>query len=322
MYQMVEKSTYTSNNSVILKSLMPFMIKRQITKQEDIHENEYQIPYYTIDLFRKDIPIMLLYASKGMNRALQYAIQSYPYVAINFITKPKETDKKHIYFQISSKLYLKVHKKLFEKFPYIQSVVGGILHISTNRLTLDKLDNTDMWIKKLSNNNIEKGKNLLDSLKRLLDVTTKKILKTDISNKLDVFAVIRWMSQDFNELRMKDNMNIENKRLRCNEYIASLLTQEFSKKLNRIMSLGGKATIDNLREIFKFPGDILIQKMHSSGVFRFDDNINDMDFFSRFKFTNKGPHSAGQKNGNSVGVKYRGMVECSCKTLLIAGNSR
>jgi hypothetical protein len=67
---------------------------------------------------------------------------------------------------------------------------------------------------------------------------------------------------------------------------------------------------------------ILIQKMHSSGVFRFDDNINDMDFFSRFKFTNKGPHSAGQKNGNSVGVKYRGMVECSCKTLLIAGNSR
>ena len=72
---------------------------------------------------------------------------------------------------------------------------------------------------------------------------------------MDVFAVIRWMSQDFNELRMKDNMNIENKRLRCNEYIASLLTQEFSKKLNRIMSLGGKATIDNLREIFKFPGD-------------------------------------------------------------------
>ena len=30
---------------------------------------------------------------------------------------------------------------------------------------------------------------------------------------------------------------------------------------------------------------ILIQKMHSSGVFRFDDTINDMDFFSRFKYT-------------------------------------
>lgn len=285
IFQMVEKSTYTSNNAVILKSLMPFAIKRNITKQEDIHENEYTIPYFTVDIFKKDVPIMLLYASKGMNHAVQYAIQSYPYVAIDFVTKANQDDKKHIYFQISSKLYLKVHKKLFEKFPYIQSVVGGILHISTNRLTIDKLDKRDIWIKKLSNNNIEKGRNLLDSLKRLLDVTTKKILKVDISNKLDVLSVIRWMSQNFNELRMKDNMNIENKRLRCNEYIASLLTQEFSFKLNRIMAIGGKVTVDNLREIFKFPGDILIQKMHSSGIFRFDDNINDMDFFSKFKYT-------------------------------------
>ena len=38
---------------------------------------------------------------------------------------------------------------------------------------------------------------------------------------------------------------------------------------------------------------------------------------------NKGPHSAGQKNGNSIGVKYRGMVRMLLKqTLLIAGNSR
>ena len=47
--------------------------------------------------------------------------------------------------------------------------------------------------------------------------------------------------------------------------------------------------------------------MHSSGVFRFDDTINDMDFFSRFKYTNKGPHSAGAKNSNSIGVRYRGI---------------
>ena len=289
---MVEKSTYTSANSVILKSLMPFAIRRQTIVKEDIKENEYTLPVYTIDLFRKDIPVMLLYASRGLNYAVQYALQSYPYVALDFVTKADPEDKKHIYFQISTKLFLKVHKKLFNKFQYLQSVVGGILFISTNRLTMEKIDDPTIWIKKLSNNNMEKGKNLLDSLKRLLDETTKKILRVDISNKIDVLSVIRWMTQSFNELRMKDNMNLANKRLRCNEYIASLLTQEFSKKLNRIMALGSKATIDNYREIFRFPGDILIQKMHSSGVFRFDDTINDMDFFSRFKYTNKGPHSA------------------------------
>ena len=68
--------------------------------------------------------------------------------------------------------------------------------------------------------------------------------------------------EHFQELRMKDNLNLDNKRLRCNEYISSLLTKEFSKRLNRIISMGDKVTIDNIKEIFKFPGDILIQKMH------------------------------------------------------------
>ena len=55
--------------------------------------------------------------------------------------------------------------------------------------------------------------------------------------------------QEFNELRLKDNCDLSNKRLRCNEYIASLLTKEFSKRLNRIISMGDKATIDNIREL-------------------------------------------------------------------------
>ena len=103
---MVEKSTYTSANSVILKSLMPFAIRRQTIVKEDIKENEYTLPVYTIDLFRKDIPVMLLYASRGLNYAVQYALQSYPYVALDFVTKADPEDKKHIYFQISTKLFL------------------------------------------------------------------------------------------------------------------------------------------------------------------------------------------------------------------------
>ena len=61
--------------------------------------------------------------------------------------------------------------------------------------------------------------------------------------------------QHFQELRLKDNCDLNNKRIRCNEYIASLLTKEFSRRLNRIISMGDKATIDNIKELFKFPGD-------------------------------------------------------------------
>ena len=85
--------------------------------------------------------------------------------------------------------------------------------------------------------------------------TTKKVLKVPQYHSEDIYALLRWMMQEFNELRLKDNCDLSNKRLRCNEYIASLLTKEFSKRLNRIISMGDKVAIDNIRELFKFPGD-------------------------------------------------------------------
>lgn len=307
IYQMVEKSTYTSANSVIFKSLMPFATRRKIIECEDMKGNLYNLPYYTIELFKKDYPVMLIYASKGMDDALQFALSSYPYFVMEFTKTYDNDDPYHIYFGISSKLFLKVRKELFEEFVYIQSVVGGILEICSNRLSYEKLNDESIWIKKLSQSNMEKGKQLLSSLKRLMDETSKKLLRVNIYNKLDVLSVIRWMTEEFNENRMKDNMDLGNKRLRCNEVINSLLTQEFSKKLNRIMSMGAKATIENYLDMFKFSPDLLIQRMHASGIFRYDEVINSMNFYSFFKYTNKGPHSAGSKNKNSVGVTYRGL---------------
>ena len=305
--QLVEKSTYTTNNGTIFKSLMPFAMKRKIIDCEDMNGNVYDLPYYTIDLFKKEYPIMLVYASKGMNDAIQFALDAFPYFVMEFTKTYDKEDSKHIYFGISSKLFLKVRKELFDEFVYIRSVVGGIMEICSNRLTFDKLDDETIWIKKMSQSNLEKGKNLLSSLQRLLDETAKKLLRVDIYNKLDVLSVIRWMSEEFNENRAKDNMNLANKRLRCNEVISSLLTLEFSKKLNRIISLGSKATIENYIEMFKFSPDLLIQRMHASGIFRYDETINDMDMFSFYKWTTKGPHSAGAKNKNSVGITYRGL---------------
>ena len=44
-----------------------------------------------------------------------------------------------------------------------------------------------------------------------------------------------------------------NKRLRCNEYVGSLVTAEVSKRINRIVSLGDKATDADYLKLFKFP---------------------------------------------------------------------
>ena len=68
----------------------------------------------------------------------------------------------------------------------------------------------------------------------MIDDTTKKILKLHPIHKKNIYSILRWLIQNFSELRKKDSMDLNNKRLRCNEYIASLLTKTFSEKLNRI----------------------------------------------------------------------------------------
>lgn len=332
IYQLVDKSTYTSNNAVTLKSLMPICVKRngiktdEIVRSEntgkDVNGTQFNIPVYNVFVFRKEIPIMLFYLANGCDWAMCYLEVD------NVIHLVKNLDdanfEKNLYFQISSHCFIEANKEMFLKYPYIQSVVGGLLTISNSRTTMEDFHDRTVWIKALSNNNtVEKGEDILVFFNRLMDVTTRKILKLNDYEKNDIYAILRWMMQNFGTLRMKDNMSLENKRLRCNEYIASLLTLDFSSRLNSVITLGNKATMDNFTNMFRFTGEILIQKMHSSGILRFNDNMNDMDFFSKFKYTIKGPHSMGGKNSNNISIRYRGSHPSFLGNidLLVCGNS-
>lgn len=286
IYQIVEKSIYTRNQSIVLKSLMPICVKRSSVTETDVSGIEYTLPVYNITVFKKDMPVLLFYAANGLETAISFLGVDQ---AIKFKEEIDATDESNIYFRLSKSMFLEVNKEMFDKYTYIQAVTGMILAVSTNRLNSDILVDKEYWIKHLSNNNTyEKGKDVLTFFNRMLDTTTKKILKIEDYHKKDIYTLLRWMIMNYNELRLKDNLNLNTKRLRCNEYVASELNKEFSKRLNRIIGYGNRATMQNYKDMFKFPGNILIQKMHSSGILRYDENINDMNFFSRFKFTNKG----------------------------------
>ena len=81
--------------------------------------------------------------------------------------------------------------------------------------------------------------------------------------------------------------------------------------------------MDTFKDIFKFPGDILISAMHRSGILRFDENINDMDFFSKFRWSSKGPHSVGGKNSNNIAITQRGIYPSFLGYIdvIVSGNS-
>jgi len=311
LYQLVDASTYTTRQNLTLKSLMPITEKRNQKTYSDTEGNSYTAPAYVIYVFRKEVDILLFYFAKiGVKKTLDY-------FSVSQIIKFREdiVDKENnIYFSINSKMVLEVNRYFFLKYQYVQSIIFMILNICSNRLSFDNLENKTYWIEKIGSMNAtnaynyyEKGLSSLTYFDRLLDETTKDILKLHDENKRSIYAIVRWMIQNFNELRKKDNLALENKRLRCNEYIASLLTKAFSDRLNRIIGLGNKISIDKIKEIFKFPGDIIMQHLYKSGLLRYDDKINDMDFFSKFRYTLKGPNSLGNKNDNNISIKYRGI---------------
>ena len=253
----------------------------------DVVGKSYHVPVYYMYVFRKEIPVMLFYMSKGIDVTLgELQVQD----CIECIESyPEEPDPDYLYFKISGKCYLKVLKFVFEKYPYVQSVVGGIMTVATNRTTISQLEDGKQWVKRISNPpNYDKGKDTLKFFNRLLDDTTTRILYLYQYHKKDIYTLLRWICQEYNTLRLKDNLSLDNKRLRCAETCSSLLTAEFSKRVSRVMSLGEKATIENFKEMFKWPGDLLITKLFQSGLLSFDDSVNDLNFFKKFKFTTKG----------------------------------
>ena len=270
MYQIVDTSTYTTKSTLTLKSMMPVILKMKMMKYKDIDETEYSAPTYTINIFKKDADILLFYMAKmGADETLRY----FSVDKIIRFTQTIDDRENNIYFPISSKMLLEVNKHFFDKYVYTRTIAFMLLNIVTNRLTFESLYSEQHWIESIGGlgtttktSQYEKGLNTLTFFDRMIDDTTKRILKIHQINKRDTYSILRWMVMNFNSLRKKDNLDLNNKRLRCNEYIASLLTKAFSERVNRIIALGSKATLKNIKEIFKFPGDILIQQLHKSGL--------------------------------------------------------
>lgn len=325
IYQLVDKSLYSTAQCVTVKSLMPISLKRVVVTETDIHGEEYKLPKYNIFVFRKEINVLLFYACTGLDDAYQYldVFNIIEFINVEDNLEEIEADTMHVYFRISNSVYLKVNKELFDKYPYVKAIVAMTLDICSNRFTMDTINDKDHWLKKLGGMNSGKGDSLRLSFARLLDETTKKVLLLEENDKKDIYALIRWIMMNFNELRHKDNLSLINKRLRCNEYIASLLTKEFSARMMRVISKGNKADIESYKEIFKFSGDLLISAMHRSGILRFDENINDMDFFSKFRWSSKGPHSVGGKNSNNIAISQRAIYPSFLGyiDILVSGNS-
>ena len=294
MYQLVDSTTYSTSNSVVLKSIMPIVLKRKSKVIHDVDRNPFTIPVYSTAIFKNEINMMLLFFAKmGFKEGLMYLSVD---KVIDLSSSLDDDLDKYVYFKISQETFVKVNRFAFEESTEVKSIVGMILDSVNNRATVKDMRDKNFWLEKLGHQpNIQqpnfkraKARNLLLSVDRMMDMTTRRVLNIAVDHKDSMYSALRWMFMNYNELKSKRIMDITNKRLRDNEYIASLMTRELSNTLYRIMSKVRKPqsrNLNTLEELFSFRGDILINNLYNSGLFKFDDVVNDMDFFNKLKYT-------------------------------------
>ena len=299
LYQLVNNSTYVTKNCIVLKGLMPLCISRKIAYIEDTKGEQFKVPSYYILNFKKVFTPLLFFCCKaGLFNTLEF----YGVAPIFEFHKPNVSElHDRRYFFINNNMKVSVDKSMFDKHQYVQSVTCMIKELLTERNNtprIEDLGDYEYWTEELGfmyvkENCLDVGLNTLIFFERLLDEGNKDMLKMYDINRKDVYSVTRTIIQNFTEFKKKDNNDLFNKRLRLNEYIASILSIRLGKSINRILSKGNKLKIESLEGVFKFKPEIIFNLLNKSPIKSYDDRINDMDFFSCLKYTIKGPNSIG-----------------------------
>lgn len=295
MYQLVDSTTYSTSNSVVLKSIMPIPLKRKVKHIHDVDRNPFTVAIYSTTIFKNEINmLLLLFAKMGFLETLIYLSVDR---VITMTDNMNNADlDKYNYFKVNQNLFIKVNRFIFEESIEVKSIVGMLLDCMNNRTLITDVVNHNFWLEKLGYQpntqqpkfKRDRAKNLLLSADRMMDMTTRRVLNIAPDHKDSMYSALRWMFMNYADLKNKQIMDITNKRLRDNEYIASLMTNELSNSLYRVMSAvrrPASRNLNTLEELFSFRGDILINNLYNSGLFKYDDVVNDMDFWNKLKYT-------------------------------------
>lgn len=350
IWQLVEASVYTQRGKITLKSRMPVIMYKTVTKDMvDTEGTLYSFkPYsYAMDASNKKRasaakstkrvnnkfinPFIIFSAKMGLRQALKFMCID----ELVSIYKVDEIDEHDRYaFIPMNDMYIRVDKTALEN-DLICSLVGmlALLQSSEFPVTWDNLDNREYWISRIGiigskhdNKSLadfkNKGYTTLMMIERLLDNMTIRNLRLPDGYKGNIYEVLRWMIVDFDELKMKDNIDINNKRVRKNEYIVkSTLGRKINDNINRVITHRSESrqnTIDTLLEVFNFPDNIILNGMRIiNDLIKSEDITNDFTIIEDLAYSSKGPEALGDDTSKNVMVKLRdvhpsfmGKIDC------------
>lgn len=311
MYQIVDASTYNNSSSkknskkatITLKTnFQPIRITRFEVPVGDTDGNKYSFTSFSCFAFNKSVPaIVYLFAKYGVVKALQnLGLANYLFIS------PDNQSNEDICSFCSSKndkIFINVNR-YFMNNPIMQHAVVTLLNMITSSMNFNDLYNTDIWIERLgggfvTQNKLQKGLTILRSFESTLDINIQEQIYLPWKYKKDMFVLLQWLLCEFNNLKMKDTMNITTKKVRCAEYIAAIYAKKLTTNIHRLSNKGKKINLKEIERTINIKPDWLIVEITKSQLVGFRNIVNDMDAFLATKFTYKGISGVGDTNGSN-----------------------
>jgi hypothetical protein len=302
-------SSSAKNAKVVVRASRPIRIfKKKSTKDNrimlmTIDKEEVDITHFICKVFSKMFGICKYILAKfGLNET----INMMGFGQVLFITdKPMDTREFYVFHR--HKIYINVVKDIFNADETLQSLVHNIYHSIYKDTEYCDIFSISYWLKNLGRefnaaDTEEKGIQLLISLEGVYDIRTKEVLKINEWYKQDVYHVMLWAIREFSSLMLKDNLNLAAKRIRCEEYIASLYAAKLTTNLYRISNTGkkNKLTIDKIKKVVCTLPMYLISAVSKCNLINYRDLVHDMDSMVMLAYTFKEIAGIGNETMNSV----------------------
>ena len=348
--QLSEASVYTKRGCIVLKSRMPISLyKSKPHTMTDIDGNEYDFcpysfameirgrrgkaaPKTTKNKNRFISPIQILAAKMGICDALALLCVS---GCVSIVQSVKEKHKSEYTYFAFDALFIRVKTSVLNDQPYVRSIVGMLLYMRSPKhpISWTNLNNKRYWICRVGyigvdDNNLgkffEKGKTTMRMIERLLDDLTRNVIRVPMSHKENIYSIFRWLMVEFDNLIMKNNIDMNNKRIRRNEVLVrATLGKKLSENVNKLLpklSNSRENSMDSLLELFNFSSAIIVNGMRNlNDIIKPDDMVNDLSILQDMAYTTKGPEALGETSTKNVPNRMRdihpsfvGIVDLNC----------
>lgn len=331
LFQVVDGSTYNNSTSMSkapsVTMKLVFMAVRIFRKYVDLPLEDGDIikaVYYTAFSFNKTVgAFKYILAKFGLNQTMEmYGLN---YIMIRDQPIP---DSRWYNFKKADNLYVCVPRVIFDQDLVTQSLVSTIFLYIYPQIPIYEFYSMTYWVrsigadfnrvsedkfveiftsedKSMVPDTLDKGYNILDSFETIYDRCTYNALKLDENTKENMYNILMWMLREFNNLRMKDNLDISIKRVRFDEYVASLYIMKIAKGIYRVADMNKRVTVESIIRAIKTDPLYLLKSIVMSKMISYRNMVTDMDSLQALKFTYKGVSGLGEGSNKSIPDIYR-----------------